>query len=651
MKSINEKGTLFHIMKGSAKKKKKEKSGQSNIKQSNMDSQIQGILNPNTPPPLGQNNAPFNTGVNMMASSLIGQSNDILYGSQVYQGSQILPPPPLLPCQTPVNQGFVQSQTQMQPQTQPQNLGIYMNRSVNLPSSPNTSPNESSTAQIASALQSLDNRLSKIESQLNQQCQQMGQQNNRIQNIEHHVEQITVLQQTVTQIQTKVYSIDTDLTHVKSKHSEYEKSIQAYSNMCDDVLKSQVATNERINKLDEKIDYLLNSEIENMKLEHNNLKEDFLDSKTRQMCENLIFTGIPEVLLNPGEIENCEATLREFLSYQMAINDNIQFDRVHRLGRYKKRYSFPRPIIAKFHNYKAKEMVKQKAPVTLKNTNYGVREQYPEEYERRRKVLYPKMKSAKQNSENKVRMVKDTLYINNNKYKCGPNDTPVLVQVPDQSQNMRSQNQFAANHMATRPKYITTAAPGPLNRQYNVSQCDMQYMNQQPTFRPQRQSTSRPTPAYDTETFRNGYNTTARNSFIQRSYSCVDNVETDNTFTPLREPVPVNSATGRYVVGKHPASSPADAEQTNKKQRENSINSDKEETFMTTLTISPTILPSQKTPSSVNPNSETIMNTQNTCTATTTTDTANGESVEIPTPSEPENHEISDQTVNEDGES
>ena len=234
---------------------------------------------------------------------------------------------------------------------------------MNMLTSPPIFQSQASTPHLTNLLQSLDNRLSKIENQLGYQSQQMGNQNTRIQNIERHVEQITVLKQSVSQIQTKVCYLENDLTQIKSKQTDFEKNVETYSSMCDDVLKSQVATNERISAINKKVEYLLSTEIENMKLDHNDLREEFLDTKSRQMCENLIFTGISEVFLNPGEVENCEQTLREFLSRQMSIQDEgIQFDRVHRLGRYKRNHAFPRPIIAKFHNFKSKEMVKQKAP-------------------------------------------------------------------------------------------------------------------------------------------------------------------------------------------------------------------------------------------------------------------------------------------------
>lgn len=107
-------------------------------------------------------------------------------------------------------------------------------------------------------------------------------------------------------VQSKVYSLETDMKDMKSKHTDYYHSIQTYSSLCDSVLKSHSNINDRIDQLNDKIDFLLSSEIENIKTEHNDLKEDFLDTKCRQMCENLIFTGIGEAYLRQNEYENCE---------------------------------------------------------------------------------------------------------------------------------------------------------------------------------------------------------------------------------------------------------------------------------------------------------------------------------------------------------
>lgn len=572
--------------------KKKQKHDQQSIQSS----QKQGMAQMNTPPTGQYIEAPnMNTTLSqsVTSSSIIGQSNDILYGSQGNQGSQ-------MPCQMPFSpqifdqqssqdQRFVQNRTQMhnmpninnntcqQPIQLSQHEPVQMAQ-MNMPTSPLSYQNQTSTPQLTNILQSLDNRLSKIENQLGYQSQQMGNQNTRIQNIERHVEQITVLKQSVSQIQAKVCYIENDLTHIKSKQTEYEKNVETYSSMCDDVLKSQVATNERISAINNKVDYLLSTEIENMKSDHNDLKEDFLDTKSRQMCENLIFTGINEVYLNPGEVENCEQTLREFLSRQMNIQDQeIQFDRVHRLGRYKRNHAFPRPIIAKFHSFKSKEMVKQKAPSTLKNTNYGVREQYPDEYERRRKVLYPTMKNAKLDKDNKVKMVRDTLYINNDKYKCGPNNRPMLIPSQNYGPSMRSQINHPASQGGARFKDINTSNVWPISSQQSA-RGNNRYSSQQH---------HQQTPAYDTESFKTGYTPTPRNSFKQPSFSNTDYVPTQNRYLPLSEPAGMG---GKHIVGKHQASSPIDLEQSNKKHREEYT--DNEQTYMT-VPPSPTICATQ----------------------------------------------------------
>lgn len=64
---------------------------------------------------------------------------------------------------------------------------------------------------------------------------------------------------------------------------------------------------------------------------------------------------------------------------------------------------------------------------------------------------------------------------------------------------------------------------------------------------------------------RAGYGT-ARND---TNYNCDETFETVNRFTPLRDR-PESSLMRRFTACKHPASSPVDEDQTNKKQRENS---------------------------------------------------------------------------------
>ena len=197
----------------------------------------------------------------------------------------------------------------------------------------------------------------------------MGERNTRIHNIEGHVEQITVLKQCMSEVQNKVYTMEIDMGQIKTKQTEYDTSISTYSSLCDEALKSQEHMNRKIDEISNTLNFLQVSEIENIKSDHNDLREDFLDTKCRQMYENFIFTAIDEAELGPREQENCERTLITFLAEHVHIYDQIQFDRVPRLGRYRKNQTRPRPIIAKFHGYKAKEMDKTRAPTFLKKTN------------------------------------------------------------------------------------------------------------------------------------------------------------------------------------------------------------------------------------------------------------------------------------------
>ena len=190
----------------------------------------------------------------------------------------------------------------------------------------------------------------------------------------------------------------------------------------DDVITFNTDADSTINDLLKRVDFL-----EKQQTKHG---EKLIDVQWRSMRENLIFTGIDEPTLHDGESENVERTLREFLIDDMKIERSIEFDRVHRLGRVESDRKYPRPIIAKFERFKDKEFVRQSAPDVLYGTKYGVREQYPQEIEEKRKLLYPEAKKARQDKENKVRLVRDRLYVNDIEVKVNP-------QNDDNSQNMQ----------------------------------------------------------------------------------------------------------------------------------------------------------------------------------------------------------------------
>ena len=285
-------------------------------------------------------------------------------------------------------------------------------------------------------MQNLGQQLQNIQQQLEGQNQRwqaieskIEHQNVRMTNMETQMSHLNTMKQSFNKTINKVESLDTDIKSVQKKISEYDRSIQSYSDICDEVTYSNSQTEAKISHILDKVNTLegYQNQLEN-KLSQTD--EKLIDIQWRSMRENLIFTGIPESELRQGEQENCEALIKEFLKSEMNIFVDIQFDRVHRLGRYKPNQHYPRPIIAKFTNYKDKEYVKKAAPRTLIGTQFRVNEHFPQEIENRRKQLYPEAKKARQNKNNEVRLVCDKLFINGRQFLPNTND----------SQNSTSQN-------------------------------------------------------------------------------------------------------------------------------------------------------------------------------------------------------------------
>ena len=149
--------------------KKSPRTGQLNANQE----RLQGTVNANTPP-TGFAITPQGASADMSASSIIRQSNDILYGNTRLSGTQFAPPNVTF-TPTTGNLAFSQGQTQSH---SGENINNYVNNNntgqgiqqtqCHPNETYNTHMNQSSTPtpQLTSILQSLDTRLGKIENTL-----------------------------------------------------------------------------------------------------------------------------------------------------------------------------------------------------------------------------------------------------------------------------------------------------------------------------------------------------------------------------------------------------------------------------------------------------------------------------------------------------
>ena len=233
---------------------------------------------------------------------------------------------------------------------------------------------------------SMSERLISIQSQLEQQNSrwqrveyQLETQNARMSKVESQISQIGVLQRKVEATDRSVTIVGDELKSMKSKMREYDKDIIYYSEVCDDLLRSNTDLGMQLTDIVDRLD-----NIESMQKRTNEevlkTNEKIIDVRWRSMRENLIFHGIPESESHQAT-ENCEMIIKNFIRMEMNISKDIPFDRVHRLGRYFDQQRFPRPIMAKFTYFKDKELVSLQAPRTLINTCYMVKEQYPAEIE------------------------------------------------------------------------------------------------------------------------------------------------------------------------------------------------------------------------------------------------------------------------------
>ena len=141
------------------------------------------------------------------------------------------------------------------------------------------------------------------------------------------------------------------------------------------------------------------------------LKSEIADLKCRSMRDNLLFFQIPE-----EKGESCEGKILNFIENELSIENastEIKLHRAHRVGSFK-RGKTP-PIVAKFAFYPDRERVRDSAK-KLKNTNYGIAEQYPREVMDTRRKLIPIMRKAREDGREAYLRV-DKLYIDKKLYE------------------------------------------------------------------------------------------------------------------------------------------------------------------------------------------------------------------------------------------
>lgn len=248
---------------------------------------------------------------------------------------------------------------------------------------------------VLTLLNRMDTRLSTIEKNTGKNTTTLKQMND-----------------TLTSLTSRVITVESDVSQIKTRVSDMESSLQGTGNLFDEVKQKTDMLSINVDEVKVKqVDLdearkTTNRTVKSIQDENASLQEKLLDMQCRSMKNNLVFTGLLE-----QRDENCEEKLRSFIYNEMNITHRIEFGNVHRFS---KRPTLendpPRPIVARFLYYNDLVQVKR-AGKYLRGKNFGVNEQFPMEIEQRRKQLYPIMKEEKR-KKSKVVLVRDRLYVN-----------------------------------------------------------------------------------------------------------------------------------------------------------------------------------------------------------------------------------------------
>ena len=272
----------------------------------------------------------------------------------------------------------------------------------------------------------------------------------RLSSIECSVSKLTTIENDLSLLRLDVSNLKRENGSMAIQISEVESSCQTISSVFDEYIESNTKNENDITQLKKENDKLKN-ELQKSDENYSKLYDNVQELTARSMQENLLFFGIGESPEN-GQKEEIEVKIRDFLKTKVfpetpEVVDNIQFDRIHRLGGIRDRQNlkqYPRPIVAKFEKYSDRENVR-KAGIDLnkKRCGYSIREQFPVEMENRRKQLYPIMRQYQENPANRVVLVRDKLYINGKLYEPSykSDKNAPYISFSDRGRNTNNQTQ------------------------------------------------------------------------------------------------------------------------------------------------------------------------------------------------------------------
>ena len=223
--------------------------------------------------------------------------------------------------------------------------------------------------------------------------------------------QLENIQASVNTITTRMNSVDQKVTSLESKITDIEKSRDFDSNSLDAIRKKQTDMETMLSQLQKK---------QNERSEADTCVQSSLtEMKCLEMKNNLLFFKISEELDQADrEIEQCVPKIQRIMEENMGIENarhSIGIKRALRLGRFDAAKT--RPILVEFQTFNDRETVRKSSP-KLKDTDYGVSQQFPRDVVLKRRKLLPILKNAR-SEKKRAYLSFDKLYIDGELYS-GP---------------------------------------------------------------------------------------------------------------------------------------------------------------------------------------------------------------------------------------
>lgn len=153
--------------------------------------------------------------------------------------------------------------------------------------------------------------------------------------------------------------------------------------------------------------------------ENKRLNNAVLELKWRSMRNNIVISGLEEEEEEDSTIteQKVKTFLKDDLKMPPESLAKVDFQRAHRFG--KVSTDKPRPIVACLTHFKMKSAIMERGR-QLKDSPLGLNDQYPKEIMDRRRILVPILKE-KRKQKQKVKLVVDKLYVNNELYRDAAN--------------------------------------------------------------------------------------------------------------------------------------------------------------------------------------------------------------------------------------